>query len=140
MATAATAQCTDLIQWLDGVSDAGPSTLGGKAAPLARLAGLGLRVPPGFVITPAAFPLDGDDAQPVRAEIRLAYAELARRLTSAANPDTRPSSTAPAGEPPEPLVAVRSSATAEDLADASFAGQYETFLGVRGADQVIDAA
>ncbi|WP_051361854.1 phosphoenolpyruvate synthase [Solimonas soli] len=39
----------------------------------------------------------------------------------------------------EPAVAVRSSATAEDLPDASFAGQQETFLNVRGADAVLDA-
>src|SRR3989344_1465029 len=36
-------------------------------------------------------------------------------------------------------VAVRSSATAEDLPDASFAGQQETFLNIRGEDNVIDA-
>ena len=36
-------------------------------------------------------------------------------------------------------VAVRSSATAEDLPDASFAGQQESFLNIRGADAVIDA-
>jgi pyruvate,water dikinase len=36
-------------------------------------------------------------------------------------------------------VAVRSSATAEDLPDASFAGQQETYLNMRGADQVFDA-
>ncbi|MCF6764817.1 phosphoenolpyruvate synthase [Thiotrichales bacterium 19S3-7] len=39
----------------------------------------------------------------------------------------------------EPLVAVRSSATAEDLPDASFAGQQETFLNISGIDQVFDA-
>ncbi len=38
-----------------------------------------------------------------------------------------------------PLVAVRSSATAEDTASASFAGMNETFLGIRGADETIDA-
>src|SRR5690606_40940521 len=36
-------------------------------------------------------------------------------------------------------VAVRSSATAEDLPDASFAGQQDTYLGVEGADAVVDA-
>ncbi|MDE1463972.1 phosphoenolpyruvate synthase [Spartinivicinus poritis] len=40
---------------------------------------------------------------------------------------------------PEVAVAVRSSATAEDLPDASFAGQQETFLNIRGVDQVIHA-
>jgi len=51
-----------------------------------------------------------------------AYAELARRI-GRDNPD----------------VAVRSSATAEDLPEASFAGQQETFLNIRGADAVLDA-
>ena len=55
-------------------------------------------------------------------EIRAAYAELNRR-----------------GELDEAPVAVRSSATAEDLPDASFAGQQETFLNVIGADALLDA-
>ena len=38
-----------------------------------------------------------------------------------------------------PAVAVRSSATAEDLDDASFAGQQDTFLNVRGDDALLDA-
>ena len=37
----------------------------------------------------------------------------------------------------DPFVAVRSSATAEDLPDASFAGQQDTYLNVKGADMVI---
>lgn len=39
---------------------------------------------------------------------------------------------------PDPFVAVRSSATAEDLPDASFAGQQETYLNIKGEDQVVD--
>ncbi|GAB5510471.1 MAG: phosphoenolpyruvate synthase [Hyphomicrobiales bacterium] len=54
--------------------------------------------------------------------IRDAYAELAERVGVA-----------------EPAVAVRSSATAEDLPDASFAGQQETFLNVKGADALMQA-
>ncbi|MHA7817610.1 MAG: phosphoenolpyruvate synthase [Pseudohaliea sp.] len=54
--------------------------------------------------------------------LRAAYAELADR----------------SGEV-EPAVAVRSSATAEDLPDASFAGQQETFLNVRGGDALVEA-
>ncbi len=38
----------------------------------------------------------------------------------------------------DPFVAVRSSATAEDLPDASFAGQQDTYLNVRGADTIIE--
>jgi pyruvate, water dikinase len=40
---------------------------------------------------------------------------------------------------PDPAVAVRSSATAEDLPDASFAGQQETYLNVRGEGALLDA-
>ncbi|HEU5318570.1 MAG TPA: PEP/pyruvate-binding domain-containing protein [Chloroflexota bacterium] len=129
-----------VIRWLDQAGDSAASAvLGGKAAPLARLTAAGFAVPPGFVITPEAFadaPPAGTSAAPtpdaadapalaaeVQSQIREAYTALARRL----------------GES-DPAVAVRSSATAEDLADASFAGQYETYLGVRGADDVVRAA
>ena len=61
--------------------------------------------------------------EPLAAEIRAAYARLARE----------------AGEDQELAVAVRSSATAEDTAASSFAGMNETFLNTRGADAVIDA-
>jgi pyruvate,water dikinase len=54
-------------------------------------------------------------------EIKSAYIELGRKI----------------GEP-EPFVAIRSSATAEDLPDASFAGQQETFLNVSKADEVVE--
>src|SRR6266536_6098422 len=80
--------------------------LGTKAANLARLAGAGFPVPPGVVVTPAA-EADWDQAF---ARLRSAAAELGGR-------DQR--------------FAVRSSATAEDLAGASYAGQYETVLDVR---------
>jgi len=54
-------------------------------------------------------------------QIREAYSELSRRSGVK-----------------EPFVAVRSSATAEDLPDASFAGQQETYLNVRGKDEVVE--
>jgi rifampicin phosphotransferase len=80
--------------------------LGPKAASLAQLTGAGFPVPPGVVVTPAAA-ADWDQAV---ARLRSAAAELG-------GPDQR--------------FAVRSSATAEDLAGASYAGQYETVLDVR---------
>lgn len=83
--------------------------VGGKAAGLAELIGAGERVPDGFCITTAA----PDD---LRSEIAAAY----ERLGAGA-------------------VAVRSSATVEDMARASFAGQYDTFLDVTGVDAVLDA-
>jgi pyruvate,water dikinase len=66
--------------------------------------------------------LRGDWPEQIASEIRTAYAELSQRVGSA---DTD--------------VAVRSSATAEDLPDASFAGQQETFLNIRGDAALLDA-
>ena len=137
--------------------------VGGKNASLgemiSNLAGAGVSVPGGFATTAQAYrdfleqsglndqihqaldALDVDDVnelaragakirqwimeaefpEKLNAEIRTAFAEL-----SAGNPDI--------------AVAVRSSATAEDLPDASFAGQQETFLNIRGVENVIRAA
>ncbi|GAA1093433.1 PEP/pyruvate-binding domain-containing protein [Nocardiopsis composta] len=86
--------------------------VGGKAANLGEMAAAGERVPPGFCVTTAAYAAGEVPAEAV-AE---AYARMG-------------------GGP----VAVRSSATAEDLPDASFAGQQDTYLGVEGADAVVDA-
>ncbi|MGW5155802.1 PEP/pyruvate-binding domain-containing protein [Nonomuraea wenchangensis] len=105
---------------------------GGKGASLARLARAGLPVPGGFHVTTAAYrafvagfldeidPRDPEGAaalfarheipEPVAAAIREAYAGLGDDVA----------------------VAVRSSATAEDLPELSFAGQQDTFLNVRG--------
>jgi phosphohistidine swiveling domain-containing protein len=113
------------------------TTAGGKGESLGRLARAGLPVPPGFHVTTAAYRafvaahdlrITGDEAEvaalfaahpvppQIAAAIRDAYAALG-----------------------SPAVAVRSSATAEDLPGASFAGQQDTFLDVRGADAVVDA-
>lgn len=62
----------------------------------------------------------GEIPQEIAAEIRNAYAELSKRYDSV-----------------EVAVAVRSSATAEDLPEASFAGQQETFLNIVGADDLL---
>jgi phosphohistidine swiveling domain-containing protein len=86
---------------------AAPALLGSKAANLARLLGAGFPVPAGVVVTPAAA-ADWDQAS---AQLRSAAAELA------SGRDQR--------------FAVRSSASAEDLAGASYAGQYETVLDAR---------
>jgi phosphohistidine swiveling domain-containing protein len=86
--------------------------VGGKAAGLAAMIEAGERVPEGFCITTAAGELSGD----LRQQIVDAY----ERLGAGA-------------------VAVRSSATAEDLPHASFAGQHETILNVSGADALIAA-
>jgi rifampicin phosphotransferase len=93
--------------------------LGGKGGSLARLWSAGLPVPDGFVVTVAAFSTyvaAGSMPTDVAAEIVAAYQAL--------------------GAPP---VAVRSSATAEDSTEASYAGQHDTFLDVVGADEMLAA-
>ena len=86
--------------------------VGGKAANLGELTSLGERVPPGFCVTTAAY---ASGTVPSEAITR-AYAALG------------------GGK-----VAVRSSATAEDLPDAGFAGQQDTYLDIEGADAVVGA-
>ena len=127
---------------------------GGKAVNLVRLAGRGFPVPPGFVATTDAYravvtanhldsvvdaTLHGlHSSEPAALDrasalIRAAFeaAEVPTQIADAIH-----TALASLGEGP---VAVRSSATAEDLADASFAGQQDTYLNVVGADAVVDA-
>jgi pyruvate,water dikinase len=153
----------DYLVWLQDLRMADVGRVGGKNASLGELIGelapLGIRVPGGFATTAQAFRdflgADGLDrrieqllasldvanvnalarsgaairgwieAQPLQPSleqaIRDAYAEMQRRDRG------------------DFTVAVRSSATAEDLPDASFAGQQETFLNVHGIDGVLIA-
>lgn len=150
--------------WLRDVTADDVALVGGKNASLGEmlreLTPLGVRVPDGFAVTAEGYryflreagleatiataladlrPQDPDDlvrcSDTLRAaivqapmppdlarEITAAYAELSKRCSEA-----------------ESDVAVRSSATAEDLPNASFAGQQESFLNVRGAAFVVDA-
>jgi rifampicin phosphotransferase len=113
--------------------------VGGKAAHLGELIGVGFPVPPGFAITTAAYAqvaaaltAELDAARPERARKALAQAEIPPAIAAAVR-------TAYVGLGSDVPVAVRSSATAEDLPWASFAGQQDTFLNVVGADAVLDA-
>jgi rifampicin phosphotransferase len=128
---------------------------GGKGVNLSRLSQAGFPVPPGFTISSAAYSeflgqadlsarlmehvaqIDYDDPVALErqtAEIRELImavsmpAELAAQIEQGY-----------AGLGVGTFVAVRSSGTAEDLADASFAGQHDTYLDVRGTDQVTAA-
>ena len=109
---------------------------GGKGANLGELLRAGFPVPEGFVVSTAAYALAASAAG-VDAE---QTAEAGPRLRAAAVPESVASAVREAyralGARP---VAVRSSATAEDLPDASFAGQQDTFLDVVGDDAVVDA-
>ena len=136
-------------------------TVGGKNASLGEmirnLGGLGVRVPGGFATTSAAYRdflktdklderikavighLDVDDIDALNEtgqKIRnwITSTELPKRLMQEIHSAWDEMS---AGR--DIAVAVRSSATAEDLPDASFAGQQETFLNVRGLDNLVEA-
>jgi pyruvate,water dikinase len=153
-----TVTTADLLRRFEELSRDDVDYAGGKGANLGEMTAAGLPVPPGFVVGASSYALfcdegglrdrieerlssvDVDDtaaldvatkevramveAEPVpdevAQEIRRAYLELA-------------------GDRENPPVAVRSSATAEDTEAASFAGMNETFLNVRGADEVVQA-
>ncbi|QES47064.1 phosphoenolpyruvate synthase [Streptomyces venezuelae] len=138
------------------------SRVGGKNASLGelivQLASSGVTVPPGFATTAEAY---GEllDRHGLRTRIEEQLdrfhdgaaledvGEAIRSLITAAPlPEALRDGIAAAYEElgravgrPEPEVAVRSSATAEDLPEASFAGQQETYLNVRGTEQLLDA-
>lgn len=132
-------------------------TVGGKGASLARLSRAGLPVPPGFHVTTRAYqiflqennlqvplrevlqnidPDNPSDLERASKTIQALFiqgsmpARIAAELVSAYGEL----------EGSEPAVAVRSSATAEDLPEASFAGQQESYLNVCGSDQMLLAA
>ncbi|MEM1565668.1 MAG: phosphoenolpyruvate synthase [Candidatus Bathyarchaeia archaeon] len=151
----------DLVVWFENLRKTDIPLVGGKNANLGEMLNAGIPVPPGFAVTAYAYkkfiektgiareiyriikesvrnlndPAQYEEASkkiraliestPVPREIedaiRKAYRELCKRL----NMENVP-------------VAVRSSATAEDLPDASFAGQQETYLNVIGEDEVIE--
>jgi rifampicin phosphotransferase len=120
---------------------------GGKAANLGELIGAGFPVPDGFCVTTDAYAelaaaaglaelLDG----PALPAAELARVARERILATAVPPSVAEAvAAAYAGLGDSVPVAVRSSATAEDLPFASFAGQQDTYLDVIGEDGVLDA-
>lgn len=151
---------TALTLWFEELGKRDVGLVGGKNANLGEMINAGIPVPPGFAVTAYAYkkfieetgiagkiydilretikdpkdPTQYEEAsRKVRAliesvempvDIRRAITEYYRKLCMRIGTDSV-------------FVAVRSSATAEDLPDASFAGQQETFLNVRGEDEVV---
>lgn len=151
----------DLVSWFETLRVTDIPVVGGKNASLGEMIEAGLPVPPGFAITAYSYEkfieetllvekiykviteiiTDKNDPQlydvaskkireliekspmpkDIEAAIKSAYKRLNKRLNLK-----------------ETFVAVRSSATAEDLPDASFAGQQETFLNIRGTDDLLE--
>ncbi|MDP3584555.1 MAG: phosphoenolpyruvate synthase [Thiobacillus sp.] len=147
----------DYIVPLDSLSMADVPRVGGKNASLgemiANLSSAGVKVPGGFATTAQAFWefLDHNDLR-ARIDARLtpldvadvtalaaAGAEIRAWVEAAALPAALETGlrAAYAALGDNVSVAVRSSATAEDLPDASFAGQQETYLHVQGADDLL---
>jgi len=154
-------QKKDLVLWFETVRNTDVPIVGGKNASLGEMINAGLPVPPGFAVTAYSYekfiedtriaekiyqviketvtdpndPKQYDTAskkirelinktsmpKEVETAVKSAYKELCKRLNLK-----------------DAFVAVRSSATAEDLPDASFAGQQETFLNVKGSDDLLD--
>ena len=155
---------SSVIRWFDEISIDDVSIVGGKNASLVEmvreLSAQGVRVPNGFAVTAEAYrqflgasgldesirriltDLDTRDVSNLRARGKA----IRRAIMAAELPETlgqaiieaydRLSSDRGGSEPVD--VAVRSSATAEDLPDASFAGQQETYLNVHGHAALLD--
>lgn len=119
---------------------------GGKGASLARMTELGLPVPPGFVVGASALADSlGERGDELKGLLAGGASDSAARharelvLSCAPPPALRSSIEEAHGElGDEAAVAVRSSACAEDSETASYAGQQETFLHVRGLDEVVE--
>ncbi|HSG89073.1 MAG TPA: phosphoenolpyruvate synthase, partial [Pseudomonadales bacterium] len=153
----------DYVRWFDSLGSADLALVGGKNASLGEmyqaLSGEGLRVPNGFATTTALYrdlladagivddlraaldDLDVNDVAALQRQGRrcrelvhgAAFPAVARAQVLAAFETLR----AQYGE--DLRVAVRSSATAEDLPHASFAGQHDSYLNVSGGEALIDA-
>ena len=111
---------------------------GGKGANLGELLRGGFAVPDGFVITTAAYARPCEAFRFPSASTDAATARDAVSRVSIPD-DVRDGVLAEYERLGAGSVAVRSSATAEDLPGAAFAGQQETFLNVRGDDALLDA-
>ena len=147
-----------IIAWFNEVSKSDIPLVGGKGANLGEMTQAGIRVPGGYNITIEGYDafveanqlhdkvmdvikdLNVDDTAALQKasreirdlmEIQPIPKDLEKLITEAYDKAI--------GDFPDAFVAVRSSATAEDLPDASFAGQQETFLNVKGHDMLLDS-
>jgi pyruvate,water dikinase len=142
------------VVWFNEVTKDDIPTVGGKGANLGEMTNAGIPVPPGFIVTSAAYfdflekaglrdkiqallkPVDVHDSR----QLQDTAQEVQKLILDA----TMPPETAREIEQAyikmgRGLVAVRSSGTAEDLPEASFAGQQATFLNIEGEKDVVTA-
>jgi rifampicin phosphotransferase len=138
----------ELVLPLDGAHGAEPAIVGGKGAWLDRLAAAGFRVPPAVALTTEAYRayVRGAGLEPLLARLAADPGadpdgdEVAAAFLAAPLPGPVDAAiTAAAGlvrSAPGARLAVRSSATAEDMGEASFAGQYRSFLDLTTDDEL----
>jgi pyruvate,water dikinase len=144
------------ILWLEEIRKEDITSVGGKGASLGEMASIGLPVPKAFVVTAQAFrrflietglekkifasyeqldvennealekAADGAKTMVIKAKMPVFIRDEIRKAYKKISPE-------------DMIVAVRSSATAEDLPDASFAGQQETYLNIKGEAALLEA-
>lgn len=134
------------VLWFDEICRSDVRTAGGKGANLGELTAAGIPVPPGFVVSTLAFVSYLDEANLSAKLAEVLDTDASERGDAAQQiilRGPRPSCFEDVSAAYDRLgagpVAVRSSATAEDSDDASFAGQQNTFLNVEGPRAVVDA-
>jgi len=142
------------VVWFDEVTKKDIPMAGGKGANLGEMTNAGIPVPPGFIVTADVYfdflqqtkltdkirqllePVDVNDSK----QLQQAAAQVRELISSAAMPPEIAKEIEQAyAKMGRGLVAVRSSATAEDLPEASFAGQQRTFLNVKDDEEVVAA-
>ncbi len=142
------------VVWFKEVTKKDIPLVGGKGANLGEMTNAGIPVPPGFIVTALAYfdfieksglqdkikallnPVDVHDSK----QLQSVALEVQNLVTDAAMPPEIAREIEQAYvKMGQGLVAVRSSATAEDLPEASFAGQQATFLNVQGEKDVVRA-
>ena len=142
------------VVWFNEVTKKDIDMVGGKGANLGEMTNAGIPVPPGFIVTSQAYfdflkqtkltakirkllgPIDVNEnkqLQQIAADVRQLISGAT--MPAAIAEDIRQAYI----KMGRGLVAVRSSATAEDLPEASFAGQQRTFLNVQGDEEVVTA-
>lgn len=151
----------DMVIWFEDLKKTDIPIVGGKNANLGEMISAGIPVPPGFAITAHAYKQFIEEtgiAEKIYSIIRETvtnqsdpkkYEEVSKKIRALIESTPMPKKIEKAIRTAyrelckklnanEVSVAVRSSATAEDLPDASFAGQQETYLNVFGEDEVIE--
>jgi pyruvate,water dikinase len=142
------------VVWFEEVTKKDIPLVGGKGANLGEMTNAHIPVPPGFIVTADAYfdflqrtkitdkirellePLDANDSK----QLQRVAEEVKQVILDAQMPPELAIEIKEAyTKMGEGLVAVRSSATAEDLPEASFAGQQRTFLNVQGKEEVVAA-